>query len=410
MDDGLRNVLADIANWTDSDTLASGTTTDLGSVQGMYVTVSGTATITGFGTLKAGMVKFVYFTGAGQVTHNTTSMILPGGANISRLAGDTAVFVSEGSGNWRCLNYQRVSQGVTGKGADIASATTTDLSTATGDYVVVTGTTTITGFGTAAAGVERTVRFSGALTLTHNATSLILLGGQGRTTAAGDVGVYRSEGSGNWREISYERAASLLRIDANGRVAINGTPTGTSFLLVEGVDSTNDGVRTVTTATSSREHMRFQNGNGVVGAISTNGTSTVYATSSDYRLKIDFEDVEDDRILAMFAELAPTYCRMKSDDHKEWMYLAHNLQKVHPTAVTGEKDGYEEIGVATFVDSDEPPVADIPACETPEGAIWKMTGTRPVYQAADYGRSAPLIAAALDVALRRIAALEERLG
>lgn len=107
MDDGLRNLMADISNWTDSDTLASGTTTDLGSVQGMYVTVSGTATITGFGTLKAGMVKFVYFSGAGQITHNATSMILPRGANIGREAGDTAVFVSEGSGNWRCLQYMQ---------------------------------------------------------------------------------------------------------------------------------------------------------------------------------------------------------------------------------------------------------------------------------------------------------------
>lgn len=165
------------------------------------------------------------------------------------------------------------------KGSDIASAATTNIGSATGDYVVVTGTTTITSFGTAASGIERTVRFSGALTLTQNATSLILMGGISRTTAAGDVGVYRSEGSGNWREVFYQRAASLLRIDANGRVSVNGTPTNTSYLLIEGIDAANDGVRTITTATSSREHMRFQNGNGVVGAISTNGTSTVYATS-----------------------------------------------------------------------------------------------------------------------------------
>src|SRR3954469_13005363 len=39
------------------------------------------------------------------------------------------------------------------KGADIASATTTDLSTATGQIVDITGTTTITGFGTVASGI-----------------------------------------------------------------------------------------------------------------------------------------------------------------------------------------------------------------------------------------------------------------
>lgn len=90
------------------------------------------------------------------------------------------------------------------KGADIASAGTTNLATATGVYVHVTGTTTITAFGTAAAGVVRVVRFAGALTLTHNATSLILPGGANITTAANDVAVMVSEGSGNWRCVTYQ--------------------------------------------------------------------------------------------------------------------------------------------------------------------------------------------------------------
>lgn len=100
------------------------------------------------------------------------------------------------------------------QGANIASASTTDLSTATGDYVFVTGTTTITALGTATAGVERTVQFTGALTLTHNATSLILPGGANITTAAGDVAVFKSEGSGNWRCVSYQRAAIAPSVTA----------------------------------------------------------------------------------------------------------------------------------------------------------------------------------------------------
>jgi hypothetical protein len=95
----------------------------------------------------------------------------------------------------------------TAKGADIASATTTDISGATGNYLDVTGTTTITALGTAPAGAERTVQFDGALTLTHNATSLILPGGANITTAAGDVAVFVSEGSGNWRMTDYSVAA-----------------------------------------------------------------------------------------------------------------------------------------------------------------------------------------------------------
>lgn len=90
----------------------------------------------------------------------------------------------------------------------IASAVTVDLGAiATGNYGHITGTTTITSFGTVAAGVSRTVVFDGALTLTHNATSLILPGGANITTAAGDVAEFVSEGSGNWRCASYVKAS-----------------------------------------------------------------------------------------------------------------------------------------------------------------------------------------------------------
>jgi len=99
--------MAQTAAWLGDDTLASGTTTDLGSVPGRYVTVSGTTTITGLGTIKAGTIKYVTFSGALTLTHNATSLILPGAANIVTAAGDCAILVSEGSGNWRCVNYQR---------------------------------------------------------------------------------------------------------------------------------------------------------------------------------------------------------------------------------------------------------------------------------------------------------------
>lgn len=100
------------------------------------------------------------------------------------------------------------------KGTDIASAATTNLATATGNYVDITGTTTITALGTAPAGTERTVQFDGALTLTHNGTSLILPGGANITTAAGDIFEFTSLGSGNWKCTDYVRAAGVADIPA----------------------------------------------------------------------------------------------------------------------------------------------------------------------------------------------------
>lgn len=98
---------------------------------------------------------------------------------------------------------------INAKGADIASATTTDLATATGNAVDITGTTTITGLGTVDAGQVFVLQFDGILTLTHNATSLKLPGGVNIKTAAGDIAVVISEGSGNWRCVSYQRAARI---------------------------------------------------------------------------------------------------------------------------------------------------------------------------------------------------------
>jgi microcystin-dependent protein len=93
-----------------------------------------------------------------------------------------------------------------GAATDVASASTTDLGAVASNYVRVTGTTTITGFGTVSAGIWKFVRFAASLTLTNNATSLILPGGTSILTVAGDVGVFISEGSGNWRCVSFMSA------------------------------------------------------------------------------------------------------------------------------------------------------------------------------------------------------------
>ena len=89
---------------------------------------------------------------------------------------------------------------------DVASAAATNIGATASNRVRVTGTTTITSLGAIAAGACRTVTFSGALTLTHNATSLILPGGTNITTAAGDVAEFESLGAGNWRCAGYMRA------------------------------------------------------------------------------------------------------------------------------------------------------------------------------------------------------------
>lgn len=106
---------------------------------------------------------------------------------------------------------------------DVASATTTDIGAITSGNVRITGTTTITGLGTAPPGTVRDVLFSGVLTVTHNATSLILQnGGSNILTAAGDAMRFVSLGSGNWRQTDWQRATPRS-IHLGTGVSLSGT-------------------------------------------------------------------------------------------------------------------------------------------------------------------------------------------
>jgi hypothetical protein len=159
------------------------------------------------------------------------------------------------------------------KGADIASATTTDIGAATGNYVNVTGTTTITGLGTIQAGTRRIVTFTGALTLTHNATSLILPGAANIGTANGDAAEFVSLGAGNWKCVTYTKA--------NGQ-AIIGSSGGTT---------SSSGVTTLATGTTNITHglgstptrvdfdLSFMILNGFSGNYIANNYSTTHISS-----------------------------------------------------------------------------------------------------------------------------------
>lgn len=106
-------------------------------------------------------------------------------------------------------NPTQSSDALNAQGADILSAATTDLATTTGVSVNVTGSATITAFGTLPAGAERILRFTGSPTLTHNAVSLILPDGIDIKAAPGDVAVMRSLGAGNWFCQNYLRATGF---------------------------------------------------------------------------------------------------------------------------------------------------------------------------------------------------------
>lgn len=124
---------------------------------------------------------------------------------------DLSVKVSQDGTNWRQALTVDAASGsldfLSNEGS-VASAATCNIGDVPNRRVVVTGASTITSFG-GAANRERHLRFAGALTLTHHATTLVLPGGANIATAAGDTAFATSDGAGNWRVRAYQKASGL---------------------------------------------------------------------------------------------------------------------------------------------------------------------------------------------------------
>lgn len=226
------------ALWGKGSAVASAATVSFD--EGGYYHITGTTTINDFDftTAKNGRMAVVVFDDVLTITYNATTLVLPGGASIVTAAGDTACFVQDSSDNVVCLWYQRA-DGTPITGASFSAASTTNVLTGTnatravtpdalaalwekgsniasagtisigeGGYHHVTGTTTITDidWATAKDGRWAWVVFDGALTLTHNATTLVLPTGANITTAAGDRALFIQDASDNVYCMVYQRA------------------------------------------------------------------------------------------------------------------------------------------------------------------------------------------------------------
>lgn len=150
------------------------------------------------------------------------------------------------------------------------------------------------------------------------------------------------------------------------------------------------GIGSSVVSTAGQSHYAFYNPNGNVGYIQTSGSSTIYSTSSDYRLK--------ENVTPMSGATAQT--KLLKPCNFDWIaggnvngFIAHELAEVVPEAVTGTKDAMrdEEYEVT-------------PATDT-EAAVM---GTRsvPDLQGIDQSKLVPLLTATIQELIARIEALE----
>lgn len=189
--------------------VASASTVNLGATSSLNVLVTGTTAITSLGTV-ANAYRRVRFSDVLTLTHNATSLVLPGGANITTAAGDIAEFMSDAGGNWRCVNYQYA----TGGGTGVAGVTQYGVSGGASDEATAMQAAIS---GAAASGLVLdleglTIRIDSSITLPSNA---IIQNGaiDFRNAATGDT-VFETGGSdGAFQSIgSLSRGASTINV------------------------------------------------------------------------------------------------------------------------------------------------------------------------------------------------------
>lgn len=126
----LAEVLVDSLVDKPAITTASAATVDLYNVTSNTVFITGTTTITSFGTPPVdGAKRLVQFIGSLTLTHGTGGgqIRLPGLANITTSVGDMAEFISSG-GVWICYNYTKLNgQSVVGGGSTDDGVTASNI-------------------------------------------------------------------------------------------------------------------------------------------------------------------------------------------------------------------------------------------------------------------------------------------
>jgi hypothetical protein len=191
-----------------------------------------------------------------------------------------------------------------------------------------------------------------------------------------------------------------MRIDSSGNLLVGATTTSqVTTPTTDGIYLSNNGVvHTSRNTASTANHHVFINSNGTVGTISTNGSSTSYNTTSDYRLKENVDYTFD--ATTRIKQLKPARFNFIADaDTTVDGFLAHEVQDIVPEAINGTKDEMQE---------EEYEVTPAVLDEDGNVVTEAVMGTRevPKYQGIDQSKLVPLLVKTIQELEARITALE----
>ena len=167
--------------------------------------------------------------------------------------------------------------------------------------------------------------------------------------------------------------------------------------------------------TSESTHMRFYNTNGLIGSIKTNGTSTSFNTTSDYRLKENVDYTWD--ATTRLKQLKPARFNFIEDEDNTLVdgFLAHEVSSVVPEAISGTKDATETLSNAIVMPNGISVASGITEEEWttgkedgtyPADTTWKASHTQDVHQSIDQSKLVPLLVKTIQELEARITELE----
>jgi hypothetical protein len=208
-----------------------------------------------------------------------------------------------------------------------------------------------------------------------------------KENATSDNGAgYLQFGTGNDAGAISER----MRINSTGDVLIGTTSLGTTHAYFSASTSSRSIFNLGCGVTANSDVAKFRNPNGIVGTIRTNGSSTSFNTSSDYRLKENVAAISDG--ITRLKTLKPYRFNFKADATTTVDgFLAHEVTAV-PEAISGTKD---EVVTQAMID----------AGDYKEGTL-----NDPIYQGIDQSKLVPLLTAALQEAITKIETLETKVA
>ena len=207
-----------------------------------------------------------------------------------------------------------------------------------------------------------------------------------------------------------------IKIDSDGRIGLNQSPSNTSFKLQITPNVARGGIIFTSIDTGTNVPLVVANNSGTtVGSITNSTTATAFNTSSDYRLKENIVDISDG--ITRLKQLKPKRFNFKINTGQTVDgFLAHEVTSV-PEAITGAKDAVKDIGTLVWKDKDGNVLETRENVEQPSSLknsdddgyeTWSKTGDTPDYQSIDQSKLVPLLTAALQEAVTKIEALETR--